>query len=450
MSRKYLTILLILMIIGACEIKRPFYVSYKTSSTTSSSTSTTTTTATSSTSLGTWTRLLGTGTSDNGGGITISPDGAYVYVTGNTKGNLDDNTNNGRDDIFIAKYSIEGTKQWVKLLGSGDNEEGKSITTDGTYLYITGDTWGNLDGNTNNGYSDIFIAKYSIEGTKQWVKLLGSIYFDAASDITISPGGDYIYITGDAGGNLDDNTNNGYSDILIAKYDSNGNNLWVTLLGTGTYDYGSGITISPDGDYIYITGQTKGDLDGNANNGSADIFIAKYSIEGTKQWVKLLGSVTSDYSSSITTDGNYLYITGYTWGNLDSNTNNGSADIFIAKYSIEGTKQWVKLLGSVTSDYSSSITTDGNYLYITGYTWGNLDGNINNGGGDIFIAKYSIEGTKQWVKLLGTEYYDTANNITISPGGDYVYITGNTGGNLNGNTNNGSNDIFIHKDVTSP
>ena len=34
-----------------------------------------------------------------------------IYVTGNTLGNLDGNTNSGDEDIFLVKYDLSGTKQ---------------------------------------------------------------------------------------------------------------------------------------------------------------------------------------------------------------------------------------------------------------------------------------------------------------------------------------------------
>ena len=275
--------------------------------------------------------------------------------------------------------------------------------------------------------------------------------------IIASPDGKHVYVTGYSQGTLDGNTSNGGYDIFIAKYEAtNGTKLWVKLLGSGANDSGTDIAISPNGDYIYITGYTYGSLDSNSNSGYYDVFIAKYeATNGTKQWVKQLGSGTGESASGITISptGDYVYITGYTYGDLDSNSNNGDADIFIAKYrTSDGNKEWVELLGTGTEDKGRAITISptGDYIYITGNTQGDLDGNSNNGSYDIFITKYDTNGNKIWVKLLGTDQPDTGYNITISPSADNVYVTGNTYGALDGNSNNGGYDIFIRKDITSP
>jgi len=60
------------------------------------------------------------------------------------------------------------------------------------------------------------------------------------------------------------------------------------------------------------------------------------------------------------------------------------------------TSHWTKQLGTTSSDYGYSVTTDssGN-IYVTGYTRGGLDGNTNSGSYDIFLVKYNSSGIKQ-------------------------------------------------------
>ena len=89
-------------------------------------------------------------------------------------------------------------------------------------------------------------------------------------------------------------------------------------------------------------------------------------------------------------------MTGRTRGGLDGNTHSGSWDIFLVKYNSSGTKQWTKQLGTSDNDSGLGVTTDslGN-IYVTGWTGGGLDGNTSSGGGDIFLIKYDSSGTKQ-------------------------------------------------------
>jgi hypothetical protein len=66
------------------------------------------------------------------------------------------------------KFDSSGTKDWTRLAGttSGDIGHGVAVDNSGN-VYVTGQTGGNLDGNTNAGGQDIFVLKYDSNGNKQ-------------------------------------------------------------------------------------------------------------------------------------------------------------------------------------------------------------------------------------------------------------------------------------------
>ena len=124
-----------------------------------------------------------------------------------------------------------------------------------------------------------------------------------------------------------------------------------------TNDYANGVVTDSSGN-VYVTGGTKGGLDGNTSAGNTDLFVVKYNSSGTKQWTKQLGSVSSDSAKGVATDssGN-VYLVGGTKGRLNGISNSGRTDAFMIKYNSSGTKQWTKQLGSSSHnyDYGSSI-----------------------------------------------------------------------------------------------
>jgi len=392
-----------------------------------------------------WTKQLGTSSYDSGEGVTTDSSG-NIYLTGSTEGGLDGNTNSGKDDIFLVKYNSSGTKKWTRQLGSFSYDVGKGVSTDSSgNIYLTGTTYGDLDGNTNSGEYDIFLIKYNSSGSKQWTKQLGTSSNDLGMDVTTDSSGN-IYVTGYTGGGLDGNTNSGSYDIILVKYNSSGTKQWTKQLGTSSEDWGYGVTTDLSGN-IYLTGGTGGELDGNTNStGEEDIFLIKFNSSGTKQWTKELVTSSNDSGYGVTTDssGN-IYLTGDTGGGLDGNTNSGNKDIFLIKYSSSGTKQWTKQLGTSSNDHGWKVTTDssGN-IYVTGWTEGGLDGNTSSGSDDIFLVKYNSSGTKQWTKQLGTSSNDVGMDVTTDSSGN-IYVTGYTGGGLDGNTNSGEWDIFLIK-----
>ena len=165
-----------------------------------------------------------------------------MYIAGITTQDLDSEAEFEYSVTFVLKYNSLGTKQWTKLLASSDGTVGKDITTDSSgNVYITGTTAENLDGETNSGAYDSFVVKYNSDGTKQWTKLLGTSDWDYGSGISTDSSGN-VYITGQTDGNLDGETNLGKRDAFVVKYNSDGEKQWTKLLGTGNPDEGRGIT----------------------------------------------------------------------------------------------------------------------------------------------------------------------------------------------------------------
>jgi hypothetical protein len=205
------------------------------------------------------------------------------------------------------------------------------------------------------------------------------------------------------------------------------------------------VTIDKTGN-IYFTGSSEGDLDGEINAGDRDIFLAKYDGSGNKLWVKLLGTASREGGLSVTNDtfGN-IYLTGYTEGDLGGEINAGGRDIFIAKYDDSGNKLWVKLLGTSSPDYGVGVVTNtSGDIYLTGDSDSDPDGEYNVEDRDIFLAKYDGSGENLWVKNLGSESEDYSDGLAIDESGN-IYITGATGGDLGGEALGVPYDAFLVK-----
>jgi hypothetical protein len=99
----------------------------------------------------------------------------------------------------------------------------------------------------------------------------------------------------------------------------------------------------------------------------------------------------------------------------------------------------------VTDERNALVAADasGN-AYVVGSTSESLDGNVNAGAADMFIAKYTSLSKHAWTRQLGTSAADNATAVAVDPNGD-VYVAGSTSGGLDGYINAGGTDLFVVK-----
>jgi len=296
-------------------------------------------------------------------------------------------------------------------------------------------------GNASNA---IAITAFTVYITWSGSHQLGTSGSDLANGVATDSSGN-VYVTGKTKGGLDGCKSAGVEDLFVVKYNSSGTKQWTNQLGSSSRDSANDVATDSSGN-IYVTGTTYWELDGNTSAGKADLFVVKYNSSGTWQWTKQNGTDRYDEARGVATDssGN-VYVTGYTEGGLDGNTSAGNADLFVVKYNSSGSKQWTNQLGTSSTDTANGVATDssGN-VYVAGGTYGGLDGNTGSGVNDLFVVKYNSSGTKQWTKQLGTSSNDRAHGVATDSSGN-VYVTGYTAGGLDGNTIAGFFDLFVVK-----
>lgn len=386
-----------------------------------------------------WTEVTGTDGADNPQAVTTDATG-NVYVTGYTSGGFDSTTNAGGWDVFVIKYNSAGATQWVKQIGTAADDVAYGIGVDSTgNVYVGGTTAGNLDGETNSGNRDIFLLKYDSTGMLLWSELAGTAVDDYVLGISTTMAGD-TYIAGATAGDLAGTSAGGYDAVLI-KYNTAGTQQWTRQFGTSAEDVAQGVVFAGD---AYVTGTTKGDLDGT-NFGGTDIFLRKFDSLGDVAWTAQIGSTADDYSRTLASQGGDVFIVGTSNGDFDGGTNAGYLDAILVKYGGDGTEAWSQQIGTADYDYANGVSadSDGN-VYIAGYSNSNFDGHTSVGGADIVLVKYDGAGAKQWSRQIGTTENDLGAAITTNAAGALI-ITGSTKGALDGRTNAGDYDGFVTK-----
>ncbi|MFH1654204.1 MAG: SBBP repeat-containing protein [Pseudomonadota bacterium] len=309
---------------------------------------------------------------DGASGICIDALG-NIYVAGSTDGDLDGNKSAGGTDIVLIKFDPSGKKLWTQQIGGTNADESQGVASYSTNIYITGETRGDLNGNKNAGYNDVFLIKF--QNDKQiWTKQFGTTDRDSPHGIAIDKD-ENIYLTVTSHGDFDGIKNMGQNDIFLVKYNSSGQRIWTRQIGTADLDGFAKVVIDKNGNII-ITGTR---------------FVRKYSSSGNEIWtIPITTSTWFPPAASIDNYGN-IYHTGGIFGDLDGNKNAGDDDVFLIKYDSSGKKLWTQLMGTPSEDHAYDIATYGANIYITGSTTGDLDGNKNAGEEDIFLTKFTCQ-----------------------------------------------------------
>ena len=213
---------------------------------------------------------------------------------------------------------------------------------------------------------------------------------------------------------------------------------WSKSFGQFGNDAGRAIAVDGAGN-IVVVGSFEGSVDfggGDLNSaGGEDIFIAQYNQYGIHQWSMRFGSIGDDRGVAVDVDGaGSIYVTGYFIDQVELGGatlfSNGGRDIFVAKYNINGGHLWSFSYGSnYGNDEGHGVAVDGSGYVVFAGEFGNTmnyDGNnmTSSGEADIFIAKHDTFGNVDWSAHHGGVGFDSLEDVAVDKNVGDIYITG--------------------------
>ncbi len=332
----------------------------------------------------------------------------------------------GDVDGWLARYDQAGNRQWIRQLGTSHSDTLTGAAPDGFGgLFVAGMTiswlpapWGSP--------SDYWLARYDSAGNRLWSRQ--SLTSDSESVSTAaSDGSGGVYISGYADGNLGV-PNVGGIDALLVRYDSGGNLVWTRQFGTAGYDTVLGS--APDGQGgVYLAGGTAGSLVGQ-NAGDHDAWLARYDPQGNRVWIRQFGTAAFDVARAAFCDETGgVFVCGRTNGDLAA-VSDGHEDAWVARYDSAGERTWIQQLGIGYLARADSVSPDGwGGVYVGGSM--NLYLGLLP---DPFLAHYDKVGNLTWFREFGSAQEDAA--FAAAPDGmGGVFAGGFTYGNLAGGYN---------------
>jgi hypothetical protein len=363
-----------------------------------------------------FTKTIGVKNALTSGQSVVTDSLGNVYVVGFTTGTLGSKPKVGDVDSFVIKYNSKGEVQYTTQLGVAlAKTYGISVVADsGGNVYVAGKTNGDLVGKTqavSTGVQDFFVTKY--DSNLNFIKTMqlgvAAAQTEALSVATDSSGN--VYVAGYTNGDLVGKTqagSTGSTDLFVTQYDSSLSFVKTMQLGVPKGStVGRSVTVDSSGN-VYVAGDTSGVLpgvvDGFSMLGTSDAFVAKYGSNGVLESTWQLdvpdatAATTIGHSVVVDAKGN-VYMTGETTGILGLDTFAGTKDFFIVQYNSSGIVHYIHQLGVVgreTIGLSLALDSSGNF-YVTGNTYGGLDGNVVSAPGlsYFFVTKYDNNGVKQ-------------------------------------------------------
>ncbi len=349
-----------------------------------------------------WQTCLGGSGYEDANSIQQTKDGGYI-VAGYTESNDGDFlVNHGNFDAWAAKLSTSGSVEWSKTFGGSSSDIATNIQqrADGGYVFV-GYTESN-DGDVSgyHGNSDMWIVALDEDGEIERQKCLGGSATEFA--YSVQPTADKGYIVAGFTGSSDGDVEKmaGIVDIWVVKLDAECNIAWEKTLGGSSGEYAESVLQTKDGGYI-VAGYTDSkdgdilvnDVDESGNHGVRDAWVVKLKADGSMDWQNCLGGSSDDSVFDIqpTADGGYMISGTSSSTDGDVSGNHGFVDAWVVKLQEDGKLEWQKCIGSDGYDccYGGSVTKENGYIMVGESEFGEGDGWIESGFGDIWIVKLS-------------------------------------------------------------
>ncbi len=254
-----------------------------------------------------WNTLWGGDDDDMGYDIVSDPSGNF-YVCGTTL-----SFGAGNTDVVLVKFDSNGTKLWNYTWGASSYDQSSALTMDSSgNIYVCGFTqsFGVIN-------SAVLLIKFAPNGMELWNFTWDSVHWDNGYGVAVDSSGN-SYVVGTSSEVMD-------SSLVLIKIDSNGNKLWnITMEHASTSTSGNGVVVGSASE-IYVCGSQQ---NSPADN---DILVSKYDSNGNQLWKITWGGPASDIGKRLILDTlGYLYICGET-----VSFGAGSTDMALLKYYVK-------------------------------------------------------------------------------------------------------------------
>jgi hypothetical protein len=213
--------------------------------------------------------------------------------------------------------------------------------------------------------------------------------------------------------------------------------LWETAFGQNELETFMGVAYDPVG-YGYAAGYSL-----HLGTGLNNAVLTKYDVNGLLLWSTYYGGSGNDIANAVgvntwgdpTIGGSTTSINGMATPGAWQTAIGGGEDGFLARFNAtNGVRVWSTYYGGTAADDVSALSCDptGSTLIIgstqstTGIASAGAADVSYGGGGDVVIARFLANGTRDWGTYLGGTGQDIGSGVSVNVNGTTLAVTGST------------------------
>ncbi len=341
-----------------------------------------------------------------------------LYVAGFTRPLFSEDS---RDcfDGFLTKADRRASEQWFEEVHTPGQDFAHGVAAAPSGVYVVGDTSRAFAGqeNADAGYWDGFLARYTTEGGRLWVRQVAGPLDDAVGAVAADTSG--IYVLGYWGDDFRADDALRQPAGFVRCYNSEGRVAWTRWFGPGGRDHARALATDPTG--VYVVGSIL--APGPPVTATAVCaVIRKYDRHGRELWTQRLGGASCS-AAAVCYDRGAVYVVargGSLWGPRGTT-------VILARYDPDGTRRWVRALRNPVGITVGAVRVDGDDVYVVGSISGGIEVPYprvrNRDFSDVFVARYTSSGQRCWLRRFGTRDDDEATSVAV--GTEYIYVGGN-------------------------
>jgi hypothetical protein len=349
-------------------------------------------------------------------GVAVSPDGRTVIATGGVYDNFPVSATDSRI-VTVAYDAATGMERWSQSWDNSstgiDNAVAVAFSPDGRFVYVGGITM------PAPGEIDYVTIAYDVtRGRQRWVRTyrgLGNGGTNSLFDLAVSPDGNQVYVTGESAGAREYEL-----DYATVAYDArNGRQLWVWRSQPTFVD--RAFRMAVDQDHVFVTGDSYSGPNGGDYQA---LTVALRAGDGTLAWQQRLGGPGYNGGSAIAAAAGRVVVTTQS---PSTGSTEGLTALTAAYDAVTGQQLWTTPLAEPFRSQLArdlAFSNDGSRVYLIASSRPNLPDTALF---DQEVIAYNVaDGSAAWSVHLDSGIGNalTGEKVRVAPDGNSVLTLG--------------------------